>query len=85
MTRMSVTARGVALMAAAVALVALPQVSLTSSQSAPGEFNDSHFHLTNYVQKGIDVQAFLGIMGSRVARSTPATFAGMAFIRTELG
>jgi hypothetical protein len=34
------------------------------------EFNDSHFHLTNYVQKGIDVRQFLQIMGTRVRRST---------------
>jgi len=39
-------------------------------QGTANEFNDSHFHLTNYVQQGIDVPAFLGIMGSRVARST---------------
>ena len=39
-------------------------------QGAANEFNDSHFHLTNYVQQGIDVPAFLRIMGSRVSRST---------------
>ena len=33
-------------------------------------FNDSHFHLTNYIQQGIDVRAFLQIMGTRVGRST---------------
>ena len=33
-------------------------------------FNDSHFHLTNYIQEGIDVRRFLEIMGTRVARST---------------
>ncbi len=33
-------------------------------------FNDSHFHLTNYIQQGIDVTKFLDIMGTRVARST---------------
>jgi len=40
---------------------------------APGPadgFNDSHFHLTNYVQQGIDVRQFLAIMGTRVGRST---------------
>jgi hypothetical protein len=35
-----------------------------------GEFNDSHFHLTNYIQQGIDARQFLQIMGRRVARST---------------
>jgi predicted TIM-barrel fold metal-dependent hydrolase len=31
-------------------------------------FNDTHFHLTNYVQEGIDVHDFLKIMGTRVGR-----------------
>src|SRR5215204_444685 len=34
------------------------------------EFNDSHFHLTNYVQRGISPRDFLKIMGTRVTRST---------------
>jgi predicted TIM-barrel fold metal-dependent hydrolase len=38
--------------------------------SAADGFNDSHFHLTNYIQEGIDVRRFLEIMGSRVSRST---------------
>jgi len=33
-------------------------------------FYDSHFHLTNYVQEGIDVHRFLEIMGQKVGRST---------------
>src|SRR6478672_726566 len=33
-------------------------------------FNDSHFHLTNYIQEGITVQDFLKIMGDKVGRST---------------
>jgi len=33
-------------------------------------FYDSHFHLTNYIQEGIDVQRFLEIMGTKVGRST---------------
>ncbi|HET9766061.1 MAG TPA: amidohydrolase family protein [Thermoanaerobaculia bacterium] len=32
--------------------------------------NDSHFHLTNYVQEGTDIHAFLKIMGDKVGRST---------------
>jgi len=39
-------------------------------QGAANEFNDSHFHLTNYIQQGIDVRQFLQIMGTRVGRST---------------
>src|SRR5262245_58765578 len=37
---------------------------------AANEFDDSHFHLTNYVQQGITPRDFLKIMGSRVSRST---------------
>ena len=38
--------------------------------AAATAFNDSHFHLTNYIQQGIDVRQFLAIMGTRVGRST---------------
>jgi hypothetical protein len=34
------------------------------------EFNDSHFHLTNYVQEGPPVADVLRLMGSRVCRTT---------------
>ena len=30
--------------------------------------NDSHFHLTNYVQQGTDIHDFLKIMGDKVGR-----------------
>lgn len=32
------------------------------------EVNDSHFHLTNYIQEGTDIHQFLQMMGSRVGR-----------------
>jgi hypothetical protein len=32
------------------------------------EVNDSHFHLTNYIQEGTDIRKFLEIMGNRVGR-----------------
>ena len=39
------------------------------SQSATGFlFNDSHFHLTNYIQEGIDIHDFLKIMGNKAGR-----------------
>ena len=38
------------------------------SARAEVEFNDSHFHLTNYIQRGPALGAFLDIMGSRVGR-----------------
>jgi hypothetical protein len=43
-----------------------PAVELQSGS----EFHDSHFHLTNYIQKGIGAREFLKIMGTRVSRST---------------
>jgi hypothetical protein len=32
-------------------------------------FNDSHFHLTNYVQKGLDIHDYLKIMDDKIGRS----------------
>jgi len=45
------------------------------SQSAPAEdkylFNDSHFHITNYIQEGIEMEFYVdSIMGDKVGRST---------------
>jgi len=65
----------VAVLGAFVALALLVLVLVrgplgAQGQGAAGEFYDSHFHLTNYVQKGIDVRQFLTIMGTRVGRST---------------
>jgi hypothetical protein len=58
-----------------VAVVAWLCLARTGAQvppagSADNTFYDSHFHLTNYVQKGTDVRKFLEIMGTRVGRST---------------
>jgi amidohydrolase family protein len=36
--------------------------------SAAYVVNDSHFHLTNYIQEGTDIHAFLKIMGDKVGR-----------------
>jgi len=48
--------------------------SATPANRGPGPdylFNDSHFHLTNYVQRGIDVHKYVEqIMGDKVGRST---------------
>jgi hypothetical protein len=39
------------------------------AQSTDGyELNDTHFHLTNYVQEGTNVRDFLKIMGTKVGR-----------------
>src|SRR3954453_12305326 len=34
------------------------------------DFNDSHFHLTNYIQEGVDIHKLLALMGTHVGRST---------------
>ena len=51
-------------------LAVLARPTGASAQGAADEFNDSHFHLTNYIQQGIDPRQFLQIMGTRVRRST---------------
>ena len=59
---------------ALMAVVVRPEVAATAAEAVPDAtsadtFNDAHFHLTNYVQEGIDVHQFLRIMGTRVGRS----------------
>jgi hypothetical protein len=59
---------------ALMAVVVRPEVATTAAEAAADAtsadtFNDAHFHLTNYVQEGIDVHQFLRIMGTRVGRS----------------
>jgi hypothetical protein len=49
-----------------LALVAVCGIGQVSAY----EMNDSHFHLTNYIQEGITPRDFLKIMGNRVGRST---------------
>ena len=47
--------------------------TLANNSNSQGDgylFNDSHFHLTNYVQEGITASKFLGLMGDKVGRST---------------
>jgi len=45
----------------------------TNAQTVPAEqyeLNDSHLHLTNYIQEGTDLHDFLTIMGAKVGRVT---------------
>lgn len=55
-----------------VLAAALTGVTTRAQAPAPAadDFHDGHFHLTNYIQEGITVDAFLKIMGTRVGRST---------------
>jgi predicted TIM-barrel fold metal-dependent hydrolase len=50
--------------AAAIAIANLP----LRAQSNSYEVNDTHFHLTNYIQEGTDIHDFLRIMGTKVGR-----------------
>ena len=66
---------GVALVIAALTgvLFAAHRTVQTPQFRAAGDTyvaNDTHFHLTNYVQEGITVQEFLKVMGDKVGRST---------------
>jgi hypothetical protein len=40
----------------------------SAAQTSAYEFNDSHFHLTNYVQQGTNIHEFLRIMGDKAGR-----------------
>src|SRR5262245_50231359 len=51
---------------AAVALVSAALPLAAQEPKATYEFNDSHFHLTNYIQRGTDLRDFLGMIGTRV-------------------
>jgi hypothetical protein len=62
----------VSLVAFLVAISAPPRITTAAPSTAAAgyEFNDSHFHLTNYIQEGISARQYLKIMGTRVGRST---------------
>ena len=51
--------------AAAAVLLGL---ALTAAPASAYDLNDSHFHLTNYVQQGTEIHEFLKIMGDKVGR-----------------
>jgi hypothetical protein len=66
----STTVVGIALSLTLLAFLSVRSPVDARGQDAGNGFNDAHFHLTNYVQEGIDAPAFLRIMGTRVGRST---------------
>jgi predicted TIM-barrel fold metal-dependent hydrolase len=45
-----------------------PAVAQTATSSSRYVLNDSHLHLTNYVQQGTDIHDFLKVMGDKVGR-----------------
>src|SRR3954464_3595702 len=61
-------ARALAWYVVAVLLVCNLVSAQSSKTQEQFELNDSHFHLTNYIQQGIDINDFLKIMGTKVGR-----------------
>src|SRR3954447_15667724 len=62
---------GVIKLASSVAVWLLLYCNIAVSQSNSSEsyeLNDTHFHLTNYIQEGTDIHEFLKIMGTKVGR-----------------
>jgi hypothetical protein len=58
-----------AVLGLAAALLASLSAAAQTPATSPGYLvNDSHFHLTNYVQEGTDIHDFLKIMGTKVGR-----------------
>lgn len=51
-------------------LAALAIPSTSRAEADEHLFNDSHFHLTNYIQRGTDIRKYLQIMGDKIDRST---------------
>ncbi|HEU4770487.1 MAG TPA: amidohydrolase family protein [Pyrinomonadaceae bacterium] len=53
-----------------MSLTLLVSLGSATAQSRANDylFNDSHFHLTNYVQEGTDIHDFLKIMGNKTGR-----------------
>lgn len=53
-----------------VRIITLGGVLVVPGAAAAQVFHDSHFHLTNYIQEGTDIQTVIGLMGKTVGRST---------------
>src|SRR6185312_1607485 len=49
-----------------ISLLSIPALAQNGSNTYL--FNDSHFHLTNYIQEGIDIHDFLKVMGNKAGR-----------------
>ena len=66
-------ALGVCLLLAASAMAGLPVVAAqedsAAAEAAAARFHDAHFHLTNYVQRGITLSEFLATVGNDVGRT----------------
>ena len=55
----------------AIIIVLLITAKTSVAQARPNDtylFNDSHFHLTNYIQEGVNIRDFLKVMGDKAGR-----------------
>lgn len=60
----------IAVLAAVIGALALaPAFGAAPANAETCDVNDNHFHLTNYVQEGTDIRAFVRMMGSHVGRA----------------
>ena len=50
------------------ATITIATLALRAQQRDTFEVNDTHVHLTNYIQEGTDIHDFLKIMGTKVGR-----------------
>ena len=57
-----------AVFSAALPIVWVFAAACICAQTPSFEFNDDHFHLTNYIQEGTDIHDFLKIMGNKAGR-----------------
>lgn len=53
---------------APITVILLFSTTLATGQTSSYDFDDSHFHLTNYIQEGTNIHDFLNIIGNRVGR-----------------
>jgi hypothetical protein len=53
---------------ASILFTLLFSTAAVHAQTSGYEFNDSHFHLTNYIQEGTNIRDFLKIIGTKVGR-----------------
>ena len=61
--------RSVVALAAALVAAVVPCTTFAADSPAGCLFDDAHFHLTNYVQKGTDMRKYVEeIMGDKVCR-----------------
>ena len=60
--------KNIAMVTGLMMLAPAALVAQTATPSSGYVVNDSHFHLTNYVQQGTDIRDFLKIMGTKVGR-----------------